>query len=333
MPNKKKAARLALYNHKGGVGKTTLTINLAYFLASRGKRVLLVDADPQCNLTSYLVESEVVDSWLDTSSTDKGNTIWTAIRPLFDTGGDVKAIAPFERAQNLFLVPGDIRLADFEQDLVQQWTDCLQRKLRGFRAVCAISQLIDRLEEAHDYDIVLYDVGPNIGPLNRIVLLDCDFFIVPAACDYFSVRALKTLGASISGWIKDWQLISQLAPDEATLLKGQPVFLGYVLQRFRMYGGSVSSGYQQYVASLSRHIQSDVVSVLKQMSPDLAPGSMAEHKLGQIKDFGQLASMGQSVGLALWEIEGGNPTQRAEAKSQFADFGKKVLTRVAELAR
>ena len=333
MSAKRRPARLVLYNHKGGVGKTTLTINLAYFLASRGKRVLLVDADPQCNLTSYLVESEVVDSWLDTSSTDKGNTIWTAIRPLFDTGGDVKEITPFERAQNLFLVPGDIRLADFEQDLVQQWTDCLQRKLRGFRAVCAISELVDRLVQSNDYDVVLYDVGPNIGPLNRIVLLDCDFFIVPAACDYFSVRALKTLGASISGWIKDWQLISQLAPDDAMLLKGHPVFLGYVLQRFRMYGGTVSSGYQQYVATLARHIQSDVVSVMKQISPDLAPGTMADHKLGQIKDFGQLASMGQSAGLPLWSIEGGNPSQRVEAKSQFAEFGQKVLARVAELAR
>jgi cellulose biosynthesis protein BcsQ len=55
-----RAKRIALFNHKGGVGKTTLTVNIAAALGSMGKRVLLVDADPQCNLTSYLVAEDVV---------------------------------------------------------------------------------------------------------------------------------------------------------------------------------------------------------------------------------------------------------------------------------
>ena len=59
--------RIALFNHKGGVGKTTLTVNVAMALAAQGKTVLLVDSDPQCNLTSYLIDDEVVDDLLDTS--------------------------------------------------------------------------------------------------------------------------------------------------------------------------------------------------------------------------------------------------------------------------
>ena len=56
MARKQRATRLALYNHKGGVGKTTITVNLAAALAAKGKNVLLVDSDPQCNLTSYLFD-------------------------------------------------------------------------------------------------------------------------------------------------------------------------------------------------------------------------------------------------------------------------------------
>src|SRR5258706_94257 len=109
--------RLALYNHKGGVGKTTLTINLAYALAGMGKKVLLVDSDPQCNLTSYLVENDVVDSWLDTSETKDGKTIWSALWPFLHKRRDLKIIEPFERAEGVFLLPGDIRLSNYEQNL------------------------------------------------------------------------------------------------------------------------------------------------------------------------------------------------------------------------
>jgi len=71
--------RISIYNHKGGVGKTTLTMNLAATLAASGKRVLLVDSDPQCNLTSYLLADDVVDELLDRSDSNQGKTIWSAV--------------------------------------------------------------------------------------------------------------------------------------------------------------------------------------------------------------------------------------------------------------
>ncbi len=326
--SRKTSVRLTLINHKGGVGKTTLTVNLAFALAGIGKKVLLVDSDPQCNLTSYLVQADVVDKWLDESEGKNGKTIWSSLRPVIEAGKDIKIIQPYERAERIYLLPGDIRLSEYELDLQQSWIDCLQRKIRGFAGTAALSNLVETCAEELQADFVLYDVGPNIGPLNRVILLDCDFFIVPAACDYFSTRALKTLGHSIANWIRDWDVISKLAPKEVALLGGQPVYLGYVLQRFRMYGGDISSIYREYARQLDRHSYSDVAAVLKEVDEDLAPGSLSQFKLGQIKDFGTLANRAQQQGVAISDVHGGAQYLKDEAKISFQEFARKIIARI-----
>ena len=192
--------RITIFNHKGGVGKTTLTVNIATALAAQDKNVLLVDTDPQCNLTSYLLADDVVDDLLDHSEGPRGGTIWTAVKPIFDRVGVGRHIKPVS-VRNLTLIPGDIRLSEFEEFLGEAWTDSFRRRLGGLQAVSAISNLVTHLSVERHFDYVFYDTGPNIGPLNRILLLDSKFFIVPVACDLFSVRALATLGATLSKWI------------------------------------------------------------------------------------------------------------------------------------
>ncbi|MBI5450619.1 MAG: AAA family ATPase [Gammaproteobacteria bacterium] len=319
--------RLALYNHKGGVGKTTLTVNIASALADIGKRVLLVDADPQCNLTSYLVEPGVVDDWLDNSDSETGVTIWSSIKPIAESTGEVREVKPPERLKNIFLIPGDIRLSEFEQDLQLIWTECLQRKMRGFRGASAISEVVNIVATQIKADFVFYDVGPNIGALNRVVLLDCDYFIVPAACDLFSTRALSTLGHSLSSWIKDWQVISQLAPDGMMLLPGRPKFMGYILQKFRMYGGAISGSFAPYVAKLEKTANSEIATVLRRIDKDLASASFSQNKLGQVKDFGGLATLAQEQGQPFALVNGGTQAQKTEAKAEFERIAKHIIQR------
>jgi cellulose biosynthesis protein BcsQ len=326
------AIRVVLYNHKGGVGKTTLTVNIASALAAEGRRVLLVDADPQCNITSYLVETNVVNKWLDESDSDAGTTIWSAIKPVAESSGPVKQISPYERQEGIYLIPGDIKLSEFEQDLNQIWTECLQRKVRGFKGASAISELVSKAAEAVKADFVFYDVGPNIGPLNRVILLDCDYFIIPAACDLFSTRALSTLGHSLDSWIREWQVISQLAPDNILLLPGKPTFIGYILQKFRVYGGSISDGFSQYAAALEKAAHGDIATVLRNVDKSLARTSLSYNKLGQVKDFGKLATLAQTQGVSFDKVSGGAADQRDEAKKEFAAIARRIIERTSKEA-
>jgi cellulose biosynthesis protein BcsQ len=321
-----KAKRIALFNHKGGVGKTTLTVNIAAALASLGKRILLVDADPQCNLTSYLITEEVLDEWLDQSDTSDGVTLWTALRPVAQGTGNPIQIAPVELGiKNIYLLPGDIRLSDFEQELTQMWSDCFQRKIRGLRGTNALSELVNRICRDHHVDFVFYDCGPNVGPLNRVILLDCDYFVVPAACDLFSIRALKTLGQTLASWVSDWRAIYQFAPDGIYLFRGKPRFLGYIPQHFRIYRGQVSAGYSRYLAQIEKHISSDIVRVLRRIDKKLASKSISQNKLGQIKDFGTLANQSQIQGVPLKDATGGIPEQRHQARIAFESIGNKII--------
>jgi len=324
-PARRRALRIAIFNHKGGVGKTTLIVNIAAALASLGKRILLVDSDPQCNLTAYLIEESVVDDLLDTSDSDVGRTLWSAVKPVAEALGDIRLVDPIERLPNVYVLPGDIRLSGFEQGLSPLWDECFQRKTKGFRGTTAVSRLVDYAALKYEVDFVFYDAGPNIGALNRVLLLDCDYFIVPAACDVFSIIALKTLGYTLVNWISDWKTIVQLAPTGTYLLPGLPKFLGYIPQRFRVYGGDVAASYAKYLPRIEKSVSSDLITVLRRIDHALAPRSGSESELGQVKDFASIAAASQAEGRPMKDVSAGTPAQRTDAEQAFLHIAKKII--------
>jgi cellulose biosynthesis protein BcsQ len=299
-------------------------MNIAAALAERDHRILLVDTDPQCNLTSYLVDSDVVDDLLDRSDGPDGQTIWSAVKPISEALGGINIVEPIELGiENMFLVPGDIRLSEFEGDLNDFWGQSLQRKARGFRGTSAISELVSRLAEDLQIDYVFFDSGPNIGPLNRAVLLDCDYFIVPVACDLFSLRALKTLGRTLVDWISDWDTISDLAPTDMPLLPGRPEFLGYIPGRFRTYGGVVAKQQSDFLAQIEKEVYSQVIVLLRGLDSDLVPDRKS-FKLGEVKDFGALVPASQRSGSPLYDVDAGSPEQRDEAQRALVSIARAI---------
>src|SRR5947209_2245113 len=139
MARKNEMKTLALFNHKGGVGKTTLSVNVADKLVDLGFTVLLIDADPQCNLTSFYLDEKILDELLGESDDVDGGTIWSAIKPVIDGKGPIKDIEVYELRDKLYLCPGDVLLADYEEVLPASWTGSFARRQRDYDVMCALS--------------------------------------------------------------------------------------------------------------------------------------------------------------------------------------------------
>ena len=225
---------LTFFNNKGGVGKTSLVLHLAWMFAEMGKRVVTVDLDPQANLTSAFLSEEVLEAiWDPPAGSTDATTIYKCVQPLTKVG-DIRAPITQPVSSNLFLVPGDLALAGFEDQLSSAWTEAMgsnqENLYRPFRLLTAFWQVAQLAAKKHEADIILADVGPNLGAINRSALIGTDHVVIPLAADLFSLQGLRNLGPTLSGWRHDWnkRLDNWGAPD-FPLPPGLMQPVGYVL--------------------------------------------------------------------------------------------------------
>jgi cellulose biosynthesis protein BcsQ len=324
---------IALFNNKGGVGKTTLTVNISDALAQLGHKVLMVDADPQCNLTSFFVAEKVLDELLEKSDEPDGQTLWSAIKPVVRGKGGTRLVQPIKIFNNEYLLPGDVFLADYEEELPNAWTSAFARKERGYDISCALTVAVKEIARSINADVIMYDVGPNVGPLNRAILMDSDYFATPVAADLFSLRALTTVGRAISRWIVDWATVRSLATagNQAILPQGQPIYLGYITSAYKIASGRIATApHEHWEKFISPRVRDKIVSELRAVNPALVPHT--GHKLGGIKNFHSLAPQAQESGIAIRALRGtvnsGYNPQIDEAEVEFAALAAEIAKRM-----
>jgi cellulose biosynthesis protein BcsQ len=326
---------IALFNHKGGVGKTTLIVNLARAFGQAGYTSLIVDCDPQCNATAFFLNEKSVDQLLDESiEPEEGGTLWSGIAKSARGRGEVRAVDTIALDNQVFLLPGDVILGTFEDRLSTAWKDSFSRDATAIDLMSALHRCIALTAKTVNADIVLLDVGPSVGSLNRSIILGCNYFAVPVGCDLFSLRALRTLGRTMTSWITDWRTVQGLASglDDVTLLHGRPQFLGYLTQHFNVYRGRSTSAFDEWETKIPNRIVRDLTDQLRQVDPTLVP-AWRQNKLGAIPAFHSLAPLSQSYGVPIGGLRGiqgvnpGNYQKIDEADLLFRQLAGEIVVR------
>ncbi|MEV4557713.1 AAA family ATPase [Kitasatospora sp. NPDC049285] len=243
---------IALFNNKGGVGKTTLAYHLAHMFQRIGLRVLAVDLDPQSNLTAMcLDETELEELWEDSSEliqqgvaarglpatgrVSPGQTIADAVRPILEGTGDIRQVEPAPLAPGLWLLPGSLELSRFEDKLSNEWFKTYAGDLAAIRTTTAFHRIIQAAASSVNADIVLIDIGPNLGAINRAALLTADTVLMPLAADLFSLKGLRNLGPTLRNWRQDWRaLILPRVPGNISAPRALMQPLGYVIMQPEM---------------------------------------------------------------------------------------------------
>lgn len=193
---------IAFFNNKGGVSKTSLVYHLAWMFADLGVPVLAADLDPQANLTSmFLEEDRLEELWPDG---EHPQSILGLIRPILRGTGDILAPHVEEVADNIGLIVGDLGLSLFEDKLSDAWPRCLDRDESAFRIISAFYRILAQGAETSQAGLVLVDVGPNLGAINRAAMIASQHVVVPLAPDLFSLQGLRNLGPTLRRWREEW---------------------------------------------------------------------------------------------------------------------------------
>ena len=228
------ASVLTFFNNKGGVGKTSLVYHVAWMLSKKGCSVLAVDLDPQANLTAAFLDESVLERlWDDEIDVPGAATVHQCVEPLTKVG-DILEPALQEVAPGLHLLPGDLLLSGFEDLLSTEWPNCLgqQSRYRSFRVVTAFWQVIRKGASRSNADLVLVDVGPSLGAVNRSALIATDHVVVPLGADLFSRQGLRNLGPTLRRWRDEWRARRESwQSPEFDLPKGAMQPVGYMIQQ------------------------------------------------------------------------------------------------------
>jgi cellulose biosynthesis protein BcsQ len=327
---------ICFFNNKGGVGKTTLACNIASYLAETEQlSVLLVDADPQCNATQLVLPDETTERiYSATEAPPEVDTLREVLSPLL--AGDASLSSthrPATPSTNRFgvsMLAGHPHVALLEDKLSNGWTEFLGGDLGGARVTNWNTQLLSHVK--HQYDLIIYDVGPSLGALNRSILVGADYFMAPMGCDIFSLIGIENIANWMGQWRRNYdQAYVRCAQTHIAALKKYSNevrtssslisrFLGYTVQQYitkTIRNEKRATGaYETILAQIPEQIRDSLSTFI---APPLSPEDV---RLGDVPHMYSLVPLAQTAHAPIHRLtakDGLSGGQYAQ-QSQYAEF-------------
>lgn len=325
-----KTAVIAFFNNKGGVGKTSLVYHLAWMYSDLGVRVIAADLDPQANLTSaFLDEKSLEELWTDKVHS---KTIYGSILPVIKGTGDISTPYVKNVADNLGLIIGDLNLSSFEDELSSQWTDCMDSKERAFRVISSFARILSQAAKAQEAGLILVDVGPNLGAINRAALISADFVVVPLSPDLFSIQGLQNLGPTLMKWRKEWKERFKKNPDPSLEIpKGDMQPIGYIVLQHAVRLDRPVKAYERWIHTIPRVYREEV---LKDKPGTIQTPQEDPNCLALIKHYRSLMPLAQESNKPIFHLKpadgaiGAHVQAVQESSKDFRQLASKIGKKV-----
>lgn len=309
---------LAMFNNKGGVGKTTLTCNIAAYLAIRkNKRVLVVDCDPQCNATQLIMGEDYATGLYFSEVIDRSvTTISDILKPIEEGDSSIsEKVVPIKSSDNRFgvdLLPGHPTFSIIEDRLGAAWHDLMGGDIGGIRKTNWNTFLKAQVKDSYDY--VLYDLGPSLGSINRSVLIGCDKFMTPMGTDIFSILGIRNISMWLNSWVDRYTIGLELSVRNSkdSLKKFDinnelPITSGYIGYTIQQYITKSKGGVRRPTRAYEEIISNVPLEIQESLSNYLSSGMNNDNlQLGDVPHLYSLIPLAQSVSSPLFELKSGD---------------------------
>jgi len=302
------ARKIILFNHKGGVSKTTSTFNIGWNLANKGHKVLLVDGDSQCNLTSLFLGDQFYNYY---ESDTAGNNLMDGVKKVFEgTPSPIEAIdcASHATCENLWLLPGHMNISEYEPQLTMAITASVT--LAALRNIPgAFNYLIDECAKKYEIDYVLIDLNPGLSTMNQIMFICSDAFIIPLSPDIFSQMAITSLAKILPNWIINSKIFrDSFASSIYPLPNIAPKYIGELIQRYNIRNQNPAQKFSSRIDSIKAEVRECLAPALKKqdMLFNKEQYSQAnidtDYCIGEIPDFQSLGQIMQLTGKPVFAL-------------------------------
>ncbi|MCK6462201.1 MAG: AAA family ATPase [Candidatus Pacebacteria bacterium] len=329
-----RSKKLLFANNKGGVGKTTLAFNCGMSFAKQGYKTVLVDLDPQCNLSRLALGDLHYTNTLF-SSTYKD--IFNVLKGIIEGGADIDLSVPIipvsNSEKNLFLLKGNVNLSLYENLLVSAYGQAAAGQQLGYFQTSAIDRFLREMGMRDEIDIFVIDTSPSLSLLNQIIFLGSDYFAVPVMSDAFSVQGIENLGTVFEKWKQNWKVTGKALSgntESKFILSGDGLFIGYIINSYNVYAKQPIKDH--------RHWMEEIPKKVKQfLSEKHGRNGLVEKSwkvsLGEIQDYGRIPAKCQEVGVAIFDLDPSLIDDRHEgtkeniekSKEQFKQLSKEIL--------